>query len=179
MRSNSQHVTVIQHNSILGPVTASSQTYFSWPGSDTVQQNKRHSALEVIFASISSASDEEAQGIVRQIKSNRNLEDIAASIMKPDPSSVQTEDNESQELPELWTHRGRHAVPVKGVDDQLAGDYHTSISSQPPLINPTSEHSTKSRKSNETREKGIARQHAQGRRMNRSEGRLLNSECHA
>jgi hypothetical protein len=76
-------MTIIQHNSILRPEAASSQTYSSGPGSDTIQQNKRHSALEVIFALIRSASDEDAQGIVSQIKLNRNLEDIAASITKP------------------------------------------------------------------------------------------------
>jgi hypothetical protein len=47
------------------------------------QPDQRHSALEIIFALIKSASDQEAQSIVRKIRSNHSLEYIAASTAIP------------------------------------------------------------------------------------------------
>jgi hypothetical protein len=82
---------LIRHSGEYEPAAGSSQTDLSWQSASIGQVNKRHLALENIFASIRSASDQEAQGIFHQIRLNHNLEYISASITNPAllPSKMQ------------------------------------------------------------------------------------------
>jgi hypothetical protein len=89
------HTTIVQYNSVYNPAASSPQTGLSWLGVGIAQPNQRSIALETVFAAIKSTSDEEAQRIVHQIRSNHSLEYIAAYTSKPELSVSNLQDGEA------------------------------------------------------------------------------------
>jgi hypothetical protein len=96
-KSMERYTTIHPCNSKNGPAVSSSQTDSTFQGAGVMQSDNRHIYLEAIFASITSASEQKVQDIVRQIRSNHSLEYIALSAATPTFSPSQIEDDETDQ----------------------------------------------------------------------------------
>lgn len=159
--SMQRHTTIIQCNSINGPAVSSSQTDSTFQGAGVMRSNNRHIFLEAIFASLRSASEQKAQDIVHQIRSNHSLEYIALSAATPAFSPSQTEDDETDQerIKSLAVEEPRADIisiaPANSISRRLPAKHKSEI---------------KARSANAPRKKKSIIRKAHGHRVSEKEG---------
>lgn len=164
-----RQTTLIQYNSMDRPAATCSQADLQWIGVGTAQPNQRHSALETIFASIKSASSQEAQIIIRLIRSNHSLESIAASTAKPMAFSSSIPEDEADQ--EGFVAEKQHPDIMREWEKDSA----TVAQSKSTSRRVPTKHVSKNRKrtANARSQTKFAMREAQRHRMGKREGTLV------